>query len=630
MKELKIALVGQPNVGKSALLNSLVGPRVTVSNYPGTTVELTEARKVVGQTEINFIDTPGIYSISDQSREEKITEKVLFEGGLDGVVVVVDALSLERGLYIALQILESHLPTVLAVNFTEDAESKGVEVDVNKLEEVLGIPAVAINPIKKLGIDDLLESISDVRDRFEDSFSVEYDDHIEVAIERVSDEVKETELPGRFVALRALEGDDDFYRYLGEEEVLEGVKNDLEEHPSVNKDIAITRYGTASFLAGEVTDIFPSEEKSSWGEFVDHYLLDRRWGPFITLAVLFLVFGLLLVLGNITQGVLTDLGNRALAPLSGMSRSMVTMLISKGLTGLVAGVSIALPYVFLFYLLLGFMEDIGILSRFIVNVDRFLRKLGLPGKSFIPLALGLGCTAPATRATRVLSTREEQVFTASFFAFVPCSSRIAIIMGIVGFFGGPFLALSVFATMLVAGLVWALGVKRFFAVESEPLLLELPPYRRPLLSNILAKSWNRMKEFVYLVMPLLVLGGVVYGVLDWFAVANSVVRPLAPITGWLGLPDESVVPLVFGFLQKDLTGSMLISVLGREVSSILSPAQLFSFGVASSIGIPCIIAFGVLIREIGAKVTTLVTVTTIAYGFLVAGLLFRVAKLAFL
>jgi len=624
---LKIALVGQPNVGKSSLLNALVGPRVTVSNYPGTTVELTKAEKKFNGVEINFIDTPGIYSISDQSKEEKITEKVLFEEDLDGVVVVVDALSLERGLYIVLQILEARLPTILAVNFTEEARDKGIEVNYQKLRETLGIPVIPINPIRKNGISELLKVISKVDTYSTTPFSVQYDDHIEQGINQVSSKVDTTKLPKRFIALRTLEEDKDFYSYLEDEKILDKVKENLKEHPTLNNDIAITRYGTASFLAGEVTNISPVDKTISWEDKVDSFLLHQTWGPVITLLILFGVFSVLLVLGNFTQGLLTQLGDRLLDPLSGMTSSLTTILVSRGLTGLIAGVAIALPYVFLFYLLLGFLEDIGVLSRFIVNADRFLRKLGLPGKSFIPIALGLGCTAPASRATRVLATKEEQFYASSIFAFVPCSSRIAIIMGIVGFYGNSVLALSVFVTMLAAGLVWAFGMKKLFYLESEPLLLELPPYRRPLISNIFAKSWNRMKEFVYLVMPLLALGGIVYGILDWTDLANTIVKPLTPITGWLGLPNKTIIPLVFGFLQKDLTGSMLVSVLGSKISLSLSAIQLYAFGVASTIGIPCIIAFGVLVREIGGKRTTLLTVSTITYGFLIAGILLRIARL---
>ena len=194
------------------------------------------------------------------------------------------------------------------------------------------------------------------------------------------------------------------------------------------------------------------------------------------------------------------------------------------------GISIALPYIFLFYLLLGLLEDTGLLTRFTVNIEWFLKKLGLPGKAFIPLVLGIGCTAPACSATRVLSCKKEQFRTASLFTFVPCSSRIAIILGVVGFYGGMPLALSVFVTAFVAGLLWIFALRKLITIESEPLLLELPPYRKPLLKNVLAKSWIRMKDFVYVVIPLLALGGIGYGVLETLGLTTVFVE--APFSNY--------------------------------------------------------------------------------------------------
>jgi len=281
-------------------------------------------------------------------------------------------------------------------------------------------------------------------------------------------------------------------------------------------------------------------------------------------------------------------------------------------------------YVFLFYLLLGLLEDMGILSRFIVNAERFFGKFGMPGKAFIPLALGLGCTVPATKATRVLSSKREQFYVASFLSFVPCSSRTAIIMGVVGFYGGIRLAFYVFLTLLMAALIWAFAIKKLYHVSREPLLLELPPYRKPLAGNILAKGWFRMKDFIYVVIPLLMAGGAVYGILDAYNITHMVVQPLSVITSWLGLPDVTIIPLTFGFLQKDLTGAMLVSVLGSNISSVLTPVQIYTFGVASAIGIPCINAFAMLIREFGFRRAVSLTTVSIGYGILFAGLLLRI------
>ena len=624
MKNLKILLIGQPNVGKSSLLNALVGPRVAVSNYPGTTVEITKAEKSFDKIKIEFVDTPGIYSISDRSEEEKVTERALFEEKVDGVIVIADETSLERSLYMALQILEAQIPTVLALNFVEDAEQKGIKIDCEKLKGILRIPVIPINPLTKKGIGKLVDAVSKINEIPKRPFTIKYDDDIENAINKISSQIKKSPIPKRFITIRILEGDEDFYKYLRNERIIREAKEGLEEHPKVAEDIAITRYGTASFLAAKVTRIIPLEGEKKLQEGIDRVLLHKIWGPLTTGLFLLAIFGILLYFGNLMQGVLTDLTESLLSSFSEAKHSIIAMVLVQALTGLATGVSIALPYVFLFYLLLGLLEDIGLLSRFTVNVEWFLKKMGLPGKSFIPLALGLGCTAPATRATRVLSSKKEQFHTASLFAFVPCSSRTAIIMGVVGFYGSIKLALTVFATSFAAGLIWAFGIKKAIQIKSEPLLLELPPYRKPLIKNVFAKSWIRMKDFVYIVIPLLALGGIAYGILDMTGLTHIAVESLSPITNWLGLPTLTIIPIIFGFLQKDLTGAMLLSVLGSEISLVLNPLQIYTFGVATTIGIPCVIALGMLIKEFGYKRAIALTITSIVYGLLFAGLTWRI------
>ena len=622
LKKLRILLIGQPNVGKSSLLNAMVGPKVVESNYPGTTVEITKAEKRFGDAKVEFMDTPGIYSISDRSEEEKVTEKALFEEEVDGAIIIADATSLERSLYMVLQILEAEIPAVIALNFVEDAEKKGIKIDGERLEKLLNIPVVPINPLTKKGVDELEESILKIKG--ERSFKIRYDDRIEAAIDRISTQIK-GKLPERFVALRILEADADFYKYMEDEGVIGKVREDLTEDHA--EDISIMRYGTASFIAAKVTQIVPMERGRGLQDGVDNILLHNIWGQVVTCLSFLAIFGILLYLGNLMQGVLMGLTEGLLSSFS-TADSIIGVVFAQGLTGLAAGISIALPYVFLFYLLLGLLEDAGLLSRFIVNAERFLKKLGLPGKAFIPLALGLGCTAPAVRSTRVLSSKREQFRTASLFAFVPCSSRIAIIMGVVGYYGGVKLALAVFMTSIIAGLIWAFAIKRFIHIKNEPLLLELPPYRKPMIKNVLTKSWIRMKDFVYLVIPLLAIGGAVYGILEMIGVTGVIVRPLSPLMSWLGLPEATSIPLVFGFLQKDLVGGMLVTVLGSDISSTLTTLQIYTFGTASSIGIPCIIALGMLVREFGFKRAVGLTITSIVYGILFSGIAWRIIAIA--
>ena len=627
--KLKILLVGQPNVGKSCLMNAFIGPKIVVSNYPGTTVEITKGEKVFDKTKVTFLDTPGIYSISDRSEEEKVTERALFEGRPDGAVIVADSTSLERSLYLAFQVVEAQVPIVIAINFVEDAEKKGITIDYKKLRKILNVPVVPINPLTNRGIDELVSALLKVKKAKRRTFTVRYDDDIERAIKKISSQVTKTRLPKRFVALRVLEEDTDFHKYLKDEKIIEEAKKGLADHPKVSEDISITRYGTAAFIAEKTTRIVPMEKRpESLGERADRVLLHGAWGPLLTILSFIAIFGVLLFLGSWMQSVLMDFTESVLSAIH-LGGGFIGTALEAGLTGLMAGVSIALPYVFLFYLFLSLIEDVGLLSRFIVNLERFLKKFNLSGKAFIPLSLGLGCTVPAIRSTRILSSKKEKVCTAALFTSVPCSSRIAIIMGIVGYFGGVLLALSVFAALFVSLIIWGYLVKKVSRVKKTPLLLELPPYRKPLMSSIAAKSWIRMKSFVYVVMPLLVIGGVVYAALDVLGITDAVVGPLSPVAIWLGLPSVVIIPLVFGFLQKDLTGPMLVTILGGAggISATLAHTQLFTFGLAATIGIPCIIALGMLAREIGSKRAILLTAASIGYGLLFAGLAWRIISI---
>jgi ferrous iron transport protein B len=626
MKKLEFLIIGQPNSGKSSLLNALLGPKVIISNYPGTTVEITKGIKKLNGFEIEFSDTPGIYSISDRSEEEKVTEKALFESELDGVVIICDATSLERSFYMVLQILEAEIPTIVVLNFIEDAEKKGIQINYKRLEEIYFVPIIPINPLTKRGINNLLDQILRLKDRKGQSFKIKYDDHIEAAINIISSNIK-GKLPKRFIALRILEDDKDFLKYLKDKKIINRINNITENHPNISKDIAVTRYGTASFIVENATRIISFKKEKRLKDNIDKILLNKIWGPIITISFFIIIFGVLLFLGNLIQGYLLGVTEDLIIYISQKTQSIFSMILGQGITGLAIGISVALPYIFLFYIFLGIIEDTGLLTRFIINAERLTNKVGLPGKAFIPLALGLGCAAPATRATRVLSSKKEQFHTASFFAFIPCSSRIAIIMGIVGFFGGLRMALFVYVTLVIIGFIYAFGIRKVFKTKIEPLLLELPTYRKPLIKNVLTKSWVRMKDFVYIVIPLLIVGGMIYGILNITGLTTIIIKPLSFITVWLGLPEETIIPLVFGFLQKDLTGSMLLSVLGSDISQVLTPIQIYTFGVAATVGIPCIIALGMLIREFGFKKAMLLTVSLNIFGIFIAGLIWRIISI---
>jgi len=626
MKHIRIAFIGQPNTGKSCLLNSLAGARTIVSNYPGTTTEIIKAKIKLEESLVDIIDTPGIYSISDTSAEEKVTEKVIFEEDIDGSIVLTDTTAIERSLYLILQILEAGVPAIVALNFIEEAQKKGIHIDAEKLESILGVPVVLINPLTKMGIKELTAKIVQIKELPFASFAVRYDDHIEKAIEIISKELIEPmSFHKRFVALRILENDEDFLVYLKDKEVLDETTDILRMHPDVSRDISITRYGEASFIARLVSTITPKVKVRSFGDRLDKVLIVPLIGPIITLIFFGLVLAILLFVGGRLQDLLmagTEKYVISLMPTH--STGLLASMMTQGLYGLVAGVAIALPYVFLFYIFLGLIEDIGLLSRFVLSLERPMKRLGLSGRAFIPSILGLGCSVPAIRATRVLSSEKERMETAFLFATVPCSSRTAIIMGVVGFYGGVLLALSVYFTMIIAFFILAFLLGKIMKTTPEPLIMEMPPYRKPLLKNVVSKGWIRMRDFVYIVIPLLIAGGAFYGLLAEVGFVTYIIQPFKPLTvGWLDLPAETIVPLAYGFIQKDLTGGMLMATLGPNLNDFLRPLQLYTFGIASSIQIPCIIAFGMLNRELGIKNATLISCVSFIYGLLIAGTIWR-------
>jgi ferrous iron transport protein B len=628
--ELKVLLVGQPNVGKSCLLNALVGPVTTISNYPGTTVETTQAEKVIHDVAFSFIDSPGIYTLNDSSEDERATKEALLSSDTDVAVIVLDANSLERGLNFALQILESGTKCVVAINFIEDAQKKGIVVNNKILSRLLGVPVVPFNPFTGRGLDNLVQEIIEVSKTNQDVFDVLYTDYIEDALVTVITKELDTPYPERFVALRILEGDDDFVSIISEDILVEFRSNLEQNHQDLAEDIMQMRWGTASFLATQGTRVTPIDGKNgnvNRSLKIDELLLHRFWGPVLTLVFFAGLFYVLLILGGQVEEFIIVLSEEFIAQIP-TDGSFLSQLLIDGLTGVSAGIAIALPYVFLFYIILGFTEDIGLLPRFVVNLQRALRFFKIPERGFICLMLGLGCTVPAASSTRIVNKHEQRVRLIFLFAFVPCSSRIGILFGIVAYYGGGELLRPLFGILGLAMLGMLVAMRSFFHDKLEPILLELPVYRRPMLSNVLHKSWLRMKAFAVVVIPLLIVGGVVYSFFAQIGLASAVIAPFAIITeGLLGLPRETIVPILFGFIQKDLTGAMLISSLGSDITTLMTPLQILTFGLVTTIGIPCIIVLPTMYREIGLKDTLIVFLSMIILSLVISSLAWRVLAL---
>ncbi|MCE4606281.1 MAG: ferrous iron transport protein B [Desulfurococcales archaeon] len=620
-KRKRVLLLGQPNVGKSSLLKALTGSSVQISNYPGTTVEVTIARGSIAGVEYEFIDTPGIYNLFTSSIEEEVTEKALIEEDYDFAIVVIDATAIERGLVFLVSIIELGVPVIVALNFWEEADRKGLRIDYESLEGELGIPFVRINPIKKNGISELIKRMPEARKA---KMKITYDDHIEKAISLAMKCIEgKVKLSRRGLAVRLVEGDPLITRLYECEhshiarETLAG-----EGHDPYN-DIEITRAGYAMSLTKMYVRIIPSSIRTI-SKFDEVLLKNMSLGILTGLSFLGAMIVLTVIFGNEIVNVLDSL-------LGNYVQSIVTSLAAHGLAGLALAKSIealyaqytaALPYVFIFYLILVIIEDTGFLTRLMLWLHMVTKKLGLHSKGVIPALLGLGCSVPATTATRILPTTRQRIVVISMLAFIPCSSRATIVFGIAGRINGAVAALGIYALgFILAAIVARIVSKAIKADEDAVLIEDVPPLRKPKTSIVAEKAWQRLREFIVIVTPLIVAGAVAYAFLTYYKIDSIVINMFAPLMSILHLPPSLSIPLAYGFLQKDLVISMTATIMGTSnFSTVLTAKQAMTFTMASTYQVPCIIALGMMIRELGLKRAILLWIIVDIIGFSVAAL----------
>ncbi len=638
-KKLVIALAGNANVGKSVVFNYLTGLHQHIGNWPGKTVERAEGTLSFKDYTIDILDLPGIYSLSTYSLEELVSRKYIAVERPDLVINVVDSSVLERNLFFTLQLIELETPMIVALNQMDIAKRKGIEIDAEKLERLLGVPVVSTVATKGTGIYELLERAVEVIEKGQTTRrEVKYGEEVEERIARITKMLQGIEFyyPQRYVAVKLLEGDEEIAREVDRlmPRVVEAAKKladeieNLHGHPC-STVITSERYEAAGRVARQAQKLVPPVRLTTEERL--HNLTTHKFAGYIIMVLsLLLIFYSIFTFGNYSSEILNNLLER-LHPLSTsvFGTGIVGNLVWGGVAeGLIAGVTVALPYIMPFYIVLYFLEDSGYLSRIAFLMDNAMHKIGLHGKAFIPMMLGYGCNVPACLGCRIMETQRERTLAAFVTTLVPCAARTVIILGLVGRFVGIQWALVLYVFDLFV--IFVLGRLAFRILPGEPsaLIMEMADYRMPQLNTVLKETWFRLTEFIKIAFPLIVVGSLVIKAADVFGLLNPVANLLSPITvAWLGLPVVTGVTLIFGVLRKELSLILLAALLAPAGLQSLTPVQMVVFTLVAMFYIPCVATISVLVREFGRKKALYMTLFEVAFAIILGGVALRLLTL---
>ena len=634
-----IALAGNANVGKSVIFNYLTGLHQHIGNWPGKTVERAEGTLSFKGYTIDIVDLPGIYSLSTYSLEELVSRKYIAVERPDLVINVVDASVLERNLFFTLQLMELGTPMIVALNQVDIAKRKGIEIDTEKLEQLLGVPVVQTVATKGRGVSQLLEMAIKVTEKGQTTRrEVKYGEEVEERIAKITETLQNVQFiyPRRYVAIKLLEGDEEITREIAKlapqavktAKELAGEIENLHGH-ACSTVITSERYEAAGSIARQAQKLVPPLKPTA-EERLHNLTTDRITGYLIMGSSLFLIFFAIFTFGNYTSDLLSNLLN-GLEPLSTnlFGTGIVGSLVWGGVAeGVIACVTVALPYIIPFYIVLYFLEDSGYLSRIAFLMDNVMHKIGLHGKAFIPMMLGYGCNVPACLGCRIMETKRERTLAAFVTTLVPCAARTVIILGLVGHFLGIQWALALYVFDLVV--IFALGRLAFRVMPGEPsaLIMEMADYRMPQLKTVLRETWFRLAEFIKIAFPLIIVGSLVIKAADVFGLLNSVANLLSPVTvAWLGLPVITGITLIFGVLRKELSLILLATLLAPVGLQALTPVQMVVFTLVAMFYIPCVATISALVRELGWKKALYITIFEIVFAIILGGVALRLLTL---
>lgn len=637
-KKIHVAFVGNPNCGKTTLFNAITGAKLKVANWPGVTVEKIEGEASYEDIHMTLVDTPGIYSLTCYTIEEKVTRSCVMDDDIEVIVNVVDASSLERNLYLTLQLLELGKPVVLALNMMDIVEERGMEIDLHRLPEMLGdIPVVPVSAAKKKGLDILLHAVTHHYEAGTKGDLLHYADEIEDKIEKLSARMEmhyPTHSSVRWHAIKLLEGDDE-------------VKN---EHPiqtadivdrSYEKEIIQAKYHYIEEIVKEV--LFYRKKRKDSTEKADQFLTHPVLGVPIFLCIMAFVFFLTFTIGDWLKGYFEMFLEQFSQIVSALLLRLHTAewlhsLIVDGILAGVGGILTFIPNIAILFLALAILEDSGYMSRVAYVMDHIMGKVGLSGKAFLPMILGFGCSVPAIMATRALETEKDRRRTMILIPFMSCSARLPVYVLFAGLFFGKYAHLAAFS-MYVIGMLFAIFWAKVLHVmdrerENECLLIELPEYKRPNGRTIRIYVWNKLKDYLSKAGTTIFVASIIIWAVLNYGQTGMVADPsesfgamigkwLEPVMRPAGLGMwQIIVSLIAGISAKEVVVSSFSVLFGsvnggsaaglgmvsenlKNIDPSFGPLNAYCMMLFVLLYVPCAAAMATIRKESGSTIFTL-------------------------